>query len=160
MTSSLPNVPLLPRGARGGSSAAALRSSTIGSTSGTASFTTADSSCCRKPSGRESGIGRLGSLLANVETRFVQDTEPFHAGENPPLSVVEARLDVGREHEPTARRSYAERDRDSVLVLVADRDRDALHPELLGARSRPPVEPDRRLARRQPLDLDLLPADS
>ena len=33
-------------------------------------------------------------------------------------------------------------------------------PELLGARGGPPVEPHGRLAGRQPLDLDVAPADA
>ena len=54
----------------------------------------------------------------------------------------------------------AEGDRDGVLGLVADRHRDPLHPELLRPGGRAAVEPDRRLAGRQPLDLDVAPADA
>ena len=38
--------------------------------------------------------------------------------------------------------------------------RDPVHAELLGARRGPAVEADRRLAGRQPLDLDVAPADA
>ena len=53
-----------------------------------------------------------------------------------------------------------EGDRDRVVRLVADRDGDPAHAELLGARGGAAVEPDRRLAGRQALDLDLAPADA
>jgi hypothetical protein len=53
-----------------------------------------------------------------------------------------------------------ERDRDRVVRLVGDRHRDPVHPELPGTRLGTTVEPDRGLAGRQPLDLDVAPADA
>ena len=74
--------------------------------------------------------------------------------------LVEPVLDVGREHVAPAGRSHAERDRHREFVLVADRERDPLHAELLGTCGGPPVQAHRRLAGRQPLDLDVAPADA
>ena len=53
-----------------------------------------------------------------------------------------------------------ERDRDRVVGFVGDRDGDPLHPELLGPGRGAAVEPDRGLAGRHPLDLDVAPADA
>src|SRR4029077_19633292 len=53
-----------------------------------------------------------------------------------------------------------ERDRHRVVRFVADREGDPVHAELLGPGGGAAVEADRGLTRRQPLDLDLLPADA
>src|SRR4029079_5714874 len=61
---------------------------------------------------------------------------------------------------PAAGGPDAERDRDRIVGLVADRHRDPDHPQLPRAGLGPAVEADRRVARREALDLDLLPADA
>ena len=86
--------------------------------------------------------------------------QPLHAGEDPPLPVVEPLLDVGREDERPPVGPDAERDGHGVVVLVADRDGDPGHAQLLRPAGRAVVELDRRLAGGQPLDLDLPPADA
>ena len=90
----------------------------------------------------------------------MERAKPLHPGEDAPLAVVEPRLDVEREDVPPAGGPDPERDRDRVVGFVGDRDRDAVHPELLGPRGGATVEPDGRLAGRQPLDLDVAPADA
>ena len=65
----------------------------------------------------------------------------------------------GKTNRPPVRPD-AERDRHRVVGLVADRDRDAAHPELLGPGRGPAVQPHRGLAGRQALDLDVAPADA
>ena len=85
--------------------------------------------------------------------------QPLDPGQDPALAIVEPLLDVEREDVPAAGRPDAERDRDRVVGLVGDRDGDPLHPELLGPGRRPAVEADGGLAGRQPLDLDVAPAD-
>ena len=65
-----------------------------------------------------------------------------------PLAVVEPVVDVEREHVLAARRAHPERDRDRVVRLVGDRQRDPAHPQLLRPLRGTPVEADRRLAGR------------
>src|SRR5437867_3983580 len=135
MTRSLPNVPLWPRAGRSGRSAEAAASSSV------------------------TGSGTLGLRLAIAAVRgvcdrgFVERPQPLHPREDLALAVVQTGLDVGREDEAPAGRTNAERDRDRVVGLVADRNGNARHLELLGAPGRAAVEPHRGLARRQPLDL-------
>src|SRR5215212_4381847 len=114
-----------------------------------------------KPRGLRSAIGAARAFHA--VTRIVDRSgrgsggevaEPLHPGKDPTLAIVEPLLDVEREDVPTAGRSDAERDGDRVVGLVADRDRDALHAELLGAPRGATVEPDRGLSGRESLDLD------
>jgi len=90
----------------------------------------------------------------------VELAEPLHPREEPSLAIVEARLDVEREDVAPGRRPDPESDRDRIVRLVADRERDQLHPELLGPRRRPAVEANGGLAGRKPLDLDVAPADA
>ena len=166
-TSSLPNEPLWPRAGRSGSRAAARSSSS--------STTPAWRAAARRR--RSGGVapaesdrplrhrapprrGRGASLARAAARRPPRLAQPPHAGEDAPLAVVEARLDVGREEEPAASRPDAERDRDRVVRLVADRDRDPVHAQLLGPGRGAAVEADRRLAGGQPLDLDVAPADA
>jgi hypothetical protein len=89
----------------------------------------------------------------------VQLAQTFHAREESPLAIVKPLLDVKREDVPPARRPDPEGDRDRVVRLVADGERDPLHAELFRARRGTAVQADRGLARRQPLDLDVAPAD-
>src|SRR5690349_18456159 len=107
-----------------------------------------------KPSGRRSAIA--------VDLRGARGEVPkaFHPGQDAPLSIVQALLDVRREEEPAPGRPDSERDGDRVFRLMADRDRDPVHAQLLGASRRPAVQPDGGLARGQALDLDLRPADA
>ena len=85
--------------------------------------------------------------------------EALDPRQDAPFTLVEAVLDVGREDVPPAGHPHAERDGHRVVRFVGDRDGDPLHPELLGSRGGAPMQPDRRLAGRQPLDLDVAPAD-
>ena len=110
----------------------------------------------RSPSGR-SAARRPPALGAR---RLGQLAQPLHPGEDPPLAIVEPLLDVGREEVSAAGRPDAERDRDRVVGFVGDRHRDPAHAELLGPRRGAAVEADGRLAGRQPLDLDVAPADA
>src|SRR5258706_3756805 len=149
MTSSFPNVPLWPRGARFGRRAAAALSSRVGTAvSGSVAGAAAAASRRPNPSGRDSAITGLG-----------EGSEALHPGKNAPLAVVEPSLDVRREQEPAADGPHAERDRHRVLGLMADREGDPVHPELLGALGGAAVQLHGRLAGGKPLDLDLLPAD-
>ena len=176
MTRTLPNAPLWPRLSRAGRRADAIASSRSSAPStGRAAASAAagrpaeslDAAEAQPSVGTGHGSRRrrrapiLGRDRRLVErrVRLVERPEPLHPGEQPPLAVVEPLLDVEREDVPPARRPDAERDRDGVVGFVGDRHGDPVHPELLGARRRPAVEPDRRLAGRQPLDLDVAPAD-
>src|SRR5580765_4828564 len=175
MTRSFPNEPLWPRFSRVGTSPAAIwsssssapsmggfRSSAVPATPG------AGPSAGRKPSrprsptlqllarlrlGNEVGLGAPGVLLVELP-------QPLHPGEEPPLAVVEPFLDVEREDVAPAGGPDPERDRHRVVRFVADREGDPVHSELLGPGGGTAVEADRRLTRRQPLDLDFLPADA
>ena len=82
-----------------------------------------------------------------------------HPGQDLPLPVVQARLDVHGEHEGAALGPDAERDGHRVVALVADGHGDAAHAQLVGATQGAVVQPHRRLAGRQAHDLDLAPAD-
>src|SRR5438093_5707221 len=149
MARTLPNMPLCPRAGRSGRSAAAARSSIVGTAGGAVAPAAAASSCRPKPSGRRSGIGL---------PRGRHRSQALHPGEDPALAIVEALLDVGWEEESPARRPDAERDRDGVLRLMADRDRDPLHAQLLRAPRGAAVEAHGRSAVRQAFDLELRPA--
>src|SRR5205823_2319547 len=61
---------------------------------------------------------------------------------------------------PCGRAANAERDRDRIVRLVADGNGDALHAELVRPAGGTACQADGRLARGQPLDLDLAPADA
>src|SRR6185295_9876549 len=151
MTSSFPNEPLWPRGGRVGSSAPAISSSSLTAPSGTTGVGGASGavSCLVRapnPTGR-SAIGRLTDrgrrCIAGqgpCPTGLGEVAQPLDPGEDPPLAVVEPLLDVGREEEPATRGPDAVGDGDGIVRLVADRDRDPAHPELLGAGRRPTVE--------------------
>src|SRR6185295_4994586 len=138
---------------RSGSSAAATLSSMVWAAGSAVTSAAASASWRPKPSG-------LRSAIAVVPGRRREVAQPLHPGEDPPFTIVETFLDVRREQEPPAGRADPEGDRDRVLGLVADRDRDAGHAQLLCTLRRAAVEPDRGLARREPLDLDLGPADA
>ena len=90
----------------------------------------------------------------------VERAQPIQPGEQLPLSIVEAVLDVRREDVAAAGGADAEGDRHRVIRLVGDRNRDPGHAELLGASRGPSVQPHRGLPGRQSLDLDVAPADS
>ena len=92
--------------------------------------------------------------------RLGLDAQPLDAGEDAAFAIVEPILDVRREKVPAARRADAERHRHRIVGLVRDGDRDATHAELLGARRGTAVEAHAGLAGRQPLDLDVTPADA
>ena len=116
----------------------------------------------RASSGSASPAGgvRRAELPFGGDRLLVQGPEPVHPREDGLLAIVEAGIDVGREDERATRGADAIRDRDRVLALVADRYRDPLHAQLLGAREGAVVEAHRRLARGQAHDLDLAPADA
>ena len=175
MTSSLPNEPLWPRAGRSGTSGAddvvvelasprpgtALRR--IGRHAASRVRRAARSRPVRAQAPDRLRVARLRERpwrSASAPPATADAAEALDPGEDPPLALVEAVLDVGREDEPAAGRPDAERDRHRVVRFVADRDRDPLHAELLGPRGGPPVQADGRLAGRQPLDLDVAPADA
>src|SRR4051794_17768219 len=166
MTSTFPNVPLGPRTGRGGSRGAACRSSMTG-TSGVSIATGSGASGPGSPSGSRRPNPSDPPLPTLVPYRLRRlprlgvghRAEALHPGEDPSLPIIEPFLDVHREDEPTAGRPDAIGDRHRVVRLMADREGDPGHAELLGSAGRPIVEADRRRARGQPLDLDLLPAD-
>ena len=184
MTSSLPNEPLWPRASRDGSSDAARSSSsrrralrprplrgarararrTVGRPPPTPRAGRTRGRPCQASSAsarprRAWGIRRVRGQVRRA-TGLGGHAQPFDAGQDPALAVVEPLLDVGREQEPATGRADAEGDGHRVVRLVADGHRDATHPELLGAGRGAAVEPDGGLAGRQPLDLDVAPADA
>ena len=80
-----------------------------------------------------------------------------------PGSGVRARRDAPRcrrKQERAAGGANPERDGHGVVALVADRDGDAAHAQLLGAPGGSSMELHGRRAGRQPQDLDLGPADA
>src|SRR6188472_309146 len=91
---------------------------------------------------------------------LVERPQPVHAGQQPPLAVVEPCLDVLREDVAPAGGPDPERDRDRVVRRVGDGDRDPDHPELARTSLGAAVKADGRLPRRQPFDLDFAPADA
>src|SRR5437773_1017818 len=153
MTRTLPNVPLWPRAGRSGSSSA-----TMSSSSSVAPSATGVSVAPPRP--KPSDRSTIAALRLRASRRVRQPAEPLEAGEDSSLAVVEAVLDVGREEEPAAGGSDAERNCDRVIGLVADRQRDPRHAQLLRPSRRAPVQPNGGLARWQPLDLDVAPADA
>src|SRR5215212_9542450 len=157
MTSTLPNVPLCPRAGRSGRIAAAALSSIGGGPASPAASAVDGSSWCANPSGRFSAIAVLRADAARL---LGERPQSLHSGEDPPLSVIETLFDVDGEDVAPARRADPERDRNGVLGLVADRDRDAVHSQLLGSSCGPAMQPNRRLAGRQPLYRELGPADA
>ena len=173
MTSSLPNEPLWPRAGRSGISAAddvvvelrRARRERRWPTSVARRRRAARRVARSRPAGAQargpSRVGRLGSVRGELPAPPASADRPqtLDPGEDAPLALVEPLLDVGREDVPAAGRPHAERDRDRVVRFVRDRDGDPLHPELLGAGGGPAVKPDRGLAGRHPLDLDVTPAD-
>src|SRR5436189_5144203 len=178
MTRRLPNEPLWPRADRSGISPAAMSSSSLtapagnGSLRPTLSLPVATASRRPKRTGPRSGTGRprrtrLGSVLSVRGVRCERGRpaglgrlpEPLDAGQDPPLALIEPVLDIGREEVAPAGGADPEGDRDRVVRFVRDRDRDPVHAELTGTGLGTPMEPDRRLAGRQPLDLDVTPAD-
>jgi hypothetical protein len=86
----------------------------------------AQPSALRRASGASEASARATVGLGEI-------AQPLDAGEDAPLAVVEPLLDVGREEIAPAGGPDAERHRDGVVRLVADRDGDPAHPELLGA---------------------------
>src|SRR3954468_1694094 len=175
MTRSLPNVPLWPRPSRVGTSfAIASSSSRTEPAGGGAAGGGAVGAPARgpNPTGGWSATPPIraavsGGLPGRADARRLelgggglQRAHPLEAGEELALAVVEPLVDVEREHVPAARGPDAERDGDGVLRLVRDRDRDAAHPELLGPPGGAAPQDDRGLARREPLDLDVRPADA
>src|SRR6185503_264086 len=145
MARTLPNVPLWPRGGRSGRRAAAALSSIVGGPSSVPASTVPWASCAPNPSGRLSAIailrcGRLDRVPDGVAAGRTAGTTPgvvregpqaLHPREDASLAVVQPLLDVDREDVAPAGRSDPEGDRDRVLGLMADRHRDALHPQLL-----------------------------
>ena len=183
MTSSFPNDPLWDRLSRIGTSVDAIWSSrssapSIGGPSGEApaAVPAAGAGQTRRvraqPPPAPSSVIRTASVAPGRDCGATPDdvrvgrdsrvkvAEPLHPGEQPSLPVVESLLDVEREDVPSTGAPDPEGDRDRVVGLVADRHRDPLHAELLRPGGRAAVEADRRLAGRQPLDLDVAPADA
>src|SRR5574340_589397 len=166
MTRSLPKTPLWPRWGRSGSRLAAVCSSRLAApgtaaTTGSTAFPGGSSMRRPKPTGRrDSDIeALLGGDPIHRRLRG-EGAETLHPGEQDTLAIVQPLLDVEREDIASAGRADAEGDRDGVVGLVRDRQRDMPHPELLGARRRAPVEADGRLACREAFDLDVAPADA
>src|SRR5258705_9235988 len=171
MTSSFPNEPLWPRAGRSGMSAPTMSSSSFVAPVGKAlpaSVPSPSRGASRrpKPTGPRSGtvrlrVERLGSIRRERPgaTGLGRGAEALDPGEDSPLALVEAVLDVGREDVAPAGHPDAECDRHRVIRFVGDRDGDPLHPQLLGPGGGAAVEPHRRLAGRHPLDLDVAPAD-
>src|SRR6266516_2203657 len=145
MTSSLPNRPLWPRSGRSGSRAAAASSSSSDTAAADGPASAAEGSDGADVRPKPTGRSGIAALLG-------ERSKAFHPLEDPALALVEASLDVRREEEAPAGRADPERDRDGELRLVADRDRDAAHAQLLGPRGCPTVEAHGGLAGRQPLD--------
>src|SRR3954454_73578 len=172
MTSSLPNEPLWPRAFRSGMSVATRSSSSFvapvgnGTDAGVAA-PPAGASRRPNPTGPRSGTLRFpvcpGRSVGRERLGAACDrdrAEALDPGQDAAFALVEALLDVEREDIPPPRRPDPEGDRDGVVRFVADRDGHALHPELLGAVGSAAVEADRWLSGRQPLDLDVAPADA
>src|SRR5450432_4098669 len=97
-----------------------------------------------------SGVNRVG---------LVEGPEAVQPGQDARLALIDPGLDIGREDVAPAERPDPEGNRHGVLRLVADRNGDAAHPELLGPGSSAVMEPDGGRAGGQAFDLDLLPAD-
>src|SRR5262245_15384667 len=161
MTSTFPNDPLWPRFGRSGSRPAAIASSSV-TAPGTAVATDEPETSSRRPNptGRSVIVVAPAVVAGQPAGLVVERVQALDPGQQSPLAVVEPLVDVDREDEATAGRPDAERDRNCVISLVGDRDGDPRHPELPRPPFRAAVEADCRLSRRQPLDLDLLPADA
>src|SRR4051812_10926728 len=132
MTRSLPNVPLWAREGRSGTRPAAISSSSSVAPAGTG-----DSGDGLRPKPSDRSV--TGRRLDRCVVELAEVLEP---AEDPSLAVVEPLLDVRREEESPARGPDTERNRDGVVRLVTDRDRDARHPELLTASLRAAVQAD------------------
>ncbi len=159
--SSLPLVPLWPRGSRVGSRARTMASSrTMGSP--TAAIIGTPTPRPRRPGRRRVPSSSVGSGPASgIGVRLaIEAPESLDARQDLPLAIVQAILDVDREDVGATGRAHAEGDGHGVRALVADGDRDAAHAELLGATLGAVVETDAGLAGRQADDLDLPPADA
>ena len=159
MTSSLPNEPLWPRAGRSGSSAAAIASSSLVAPSGNGAAASGRSGAARR-AGRTRPAPCRPSGLRPRRAPPVRRPAGAPGG---PGSCARGRRSAPRcrAGRRTARRPCGPRRRSRPRSRDSWRDRqgDPAHPELLGAGRRPAVEPDRRLAGRQPFDLDVLPAD-
>src|SRR6266511_1562107 len=154
MTRSLPNRPLWPRSGRSGRRAAAASSSSTGpdaveGLSPPAGDRPVEVAARPKPTGRSATSGLLPERPMTL-----------HPLEDPALAVVEPRLDIGREEKSPGGGPDPERDGDGELGLVTDGDRDPAHAQLRGPGGGPAVEAHRGLSGRQPLDLDVPPADA
>ena len=163
MTRTLPNVPLWPRFGRSGSSAATPSSSSLVASSGNGSSPGAAGLVARLVAPAEAETDRPPLSHRNLHPRACPASvvaQALQPGEDPPFALVEPGLDVEREDVAAAGGPDAERDRHRVVRFVGDGDRDPAHAELVGTGRRPAVQPDRRLAGRQPLDLDVAPADA
>src|SRR6267142_1840140 len=124
MTRSFPKSPLWPRAGRSGRSSDAISSSSRIAPAGTASGAAGPRP---KPTTRSATAARR-----RFGATFVECLESLQASQDAPLAIVEPILDVGWEEEAPAGSSDAEGDGHGVVRLMADRDGDARHPELLG----------------------------
>ena len=145
MTSSLPKVPLCPRAGRAGQQRAprpdrrAARDQSPAASRSRPAAAAASSAAASPARARRRSIRR--SRAASRSSR--------------------RRVDVRREDVAAAGRADAEGDRQGVLALVGDGDRDrAPRPSWSARAAARPWRRDRRLAGRQSLDLDVAPADA
>ena len=144
MTRTLPNAPLWPRFGRSGQQRRGARRRRASTAPGHRRL--------RRRAGRRRLVAAPEPDRAGQPSRaparpsasaapasLVERAQPLHPGQEPPLAIVEPVLDVGREDVAAAGGPDAERDRDRVVGLVGDRDRDPGHPELLarGRAARP-----------------------
>src|SRR5919197_6753258 len=154
MARTLPNVPLWPRAGLSGRRAAA--SSSVSSTAPSGSVLAFGSGASRRNPTLRSAI----PVRLPADGCLLQIPNAFETGEDPTFAIVQPLLDVEREQEAAAGGAHAERDRDRVIGLVADRQGDALHAELPRPALRATVQPDGWLACRQAFDLDVAPPDA
>ena len=104
--------------------------------------------------GRSASSGLGAPAFSSCSSR----SRSIRASSRRSRSSSRSSMSSGKTYLPAARPD-PERDRDRVIRFVADRERDPVHPELVGAGGGPAVQADGRLAGRQPLDLDVAPAD-
>ncbi len=173
MTSSLPKEPLWPRAGRSGIRPAAMSSSSLVAPvgygvrralghrlGGQIAPPEPDRRALRHatdPPG--SGIGASEASAAAPPASAIDRSRSIRARIRRSRSSRRSSMSGGKTNRPPVVRTpnaIAHR----VVGFVRDRDGDALHPELVRSCRGAPVETDGRLSGRQPLDLDVTPADA
>src|SRR4051812_31394191 len=128
MATSVPNVPLWPRGSRTGTRPAAISSVSAWIPAGAWKVRQGG----RWPGKSRPAIRRSrpasAALLGGLA---LEGAKALHAREDRALAIVEAGVDVDREDIRPAQGADPERDGHGVLALVADGDRNAAHAQLL-----------------------------